>query len=473
MAPTASFTQTCTGLSCQFTNASTDSDGSIASRSWTFGDGAKSSTSNPAHSYASAGTYTVKLVVTDNDGASASFTRSVSVGTGNQPPTASFTQTCTGLSCQFTDESTDSDGSLPVHWWTFGDGDASGGLTPTHTYASAGTYEVKLVVQDNDGASASFTRSVTVGAGNVAPTASFTQTCTGLSCQFTNASTDSDGSIASRSWTFGDGAKSSTSNPAHSYASAGTYTVKLVVTDNDGASASFTRSVTVGTGNQPPTASFTQTCTGLSCQFTDESTDSDGSLPVHWWTFGDGDGSGGLTPTHTYASAGTYEVKLVVKDNDGASASFTRSVTVGAGNVAPTASFTQTCQGLSCQFTNASVDSDGSIASRSWTFGDGAKSSTSNPAHSYAAAGTYSVKVTVTDNDGASASFTRSVTVGTGNQPPTASFTQTCTGLSCQFTDESTDSDGSLPVHWWTFGDGDASGGLTPSTRTPRPAPTK
>ncbi len=143
-------------------------------------------------------------------------------------------------------------------WWTFGDGGAAPGRNPTHTYAAAGTYAVKLAVKDNDGATASFTKSVTVGGANAPPTASFTKTCTGLSCQFTDASSDSDGSIASRSWTFGDGGKSTARNPTHTYAAAGTYTVKLTVTDDDGATATVTKSVTVAeAGNAPPTASFT------------------------------------------------------------------------------------------------------------------------------------------------------------------------------------------------------------------------
>ena len=114
------------------------------------------------------------------------------------------------------------------------------------------------------------------------PRASFTTTCTGLSCSFTDASSDSDGNIASRSWTFGDGGTSAATNPTHGYPSAGTYTVKLTVTDDGGATASITKSVTVtaGSGNVPPTADFTATCTGLSCAFTDESSDSDGRIPV-------------------------------------------------------------------------------------------------------------------------------------------------------------------------------------------------
>ena len=86
------------------------------------------------------------------------------------------------------------------------------------------------------------------GPTNNAPNASFSESCTDLSCNFTDGSSDSDGTIVSRSWSFGDGSSSSAQNPSHSYASAGTYTVTLTVTDDDGATDSASSSVTVSEG---------------------------------------------------------------------------------------------------------------------------------------------------------------------------------------------------------------------------------
>ncbi len=86
------------------------------------------------------------------------------------------------------------------------------------------------------------------GPGNNPPTANFTSTASGLSVSFTDTSSDSDGTIASRSWNFGDGATSTATNPSKTYSAAGTYTVTLTVTDNGGASNTKTGSVTVSSG---------------------------------------------------------------------------------------------------------------------------------------------------------------------------------------------------------------------------------
>ena len=93
----------------------------------------------------------------------------------------------------------------------------------------------------------------------------------------------------------------------------------------------------------------------------------------------------------------------------------------GGGNVPPVANFSDSISNLVVNFTDSSTDSDGTIASRSWNFGDGATSTATNPSHTYSAAGTYSVSLTVTDNSGATNTKTQSVTVtaaggGGGNQ---------------------------------------------------------
>lgn len=93
-------------------------------------------------------------------------------------------------------------------------------------------------------------------AGNAPPTANFTFACVELSCNFTDGSSDSDGSVASRSWNFGDATSSTVTSPSHTYASGGTYAVTLTVIDNEGASGSVTKNVNVSTTGTPPAGSI-------------------------------------------------------------------------------------------------------------------------------------------------------------------------------------------------------------------------
>ncbi|GAB3345049.1 hypothetical protein GCM10027430_01210 [Lysobacter tyrosinilyticus] len=164
---------------------------------------------------------------------------------------------------------------------------------------------------------------------NVPPVANFSFITSGLTATFTDSSTDSDGTIASRSWNFGDGVTSPSTNPSHTYAAAGTYTVTLTVTDNAGATSTVTKTVSVsGTGNAPPTANFTVATNKLVATFTDASSDSDGTIASRNWNFGDGTSSAAVNPVHTYARAATYTVTLTVTDNGGATANTSKSVQV-------------------------------------------------------------------------------------------------------------------------------------------------
>ncbi len=259
VAPVANFTSVASGLTATFTDTSTDSDGTIVRRQWNYGDGVNSSTTNPAHTYAAPGIYTVTLTVTDNGGYSNTKTATVTVAAGsNVAPVANFTSTTSALTASFTDTSSDSDGSIASRSWNFGDSTSSTLTNPSKTYAAAGSYTVTLTVTDNGGLTNTKTATVTVSApANAAPTANFTFATSGLTANFTDSSTDSDGTIASRSWNFGDSTTSTATSPSKTYTAAGTYTVTLTVTDNGGATNTRTQSVTV-------TASTVQTYSNTS-----------------------------------------------------------------------------------------------------------------------------------------------------------------------------------------------------------------
>jgi PKD repeat protein len=154
---------------------------------------------------------------------------------------------------------------------------------------------------------------------NDPPVASFTYSCTDSSCDFVDTSTDDVG-VVTWAWYFGDGTSSPQQSPSHEFPAGGTYTVALVVTDGGQLADTAQHDLTVTDPpppppNQPPVASFNFSCVGLSCSFTDTSTD-DGGVVARFWDFGDGAWSDAANPSHTYADAGTFTVALLVEDAD-------------------------------------------------------------------------------------------------------------------------------------------------------------
>lgn len=244
-APTAAFSVTCTDLRCTFTDASGDADGTVTSRFWSFGDAGTSADVNPVHTYPAPGTYRVTLTATDEDGATGSSFRDVTM---NLPPRAAFSFVCSGLTCTMADDSIDVSGSIVSRSWTFGDGAVSVVQSPTHTYASAGTFSVTLTVVDDGGMSGTATRSISVTEPvGEPPQAAFVVTCNSLKCEFEDQSTDPDGIVTAWSWSFGDGTSSEVQNPEHTYdvASLTDMTVQLIVTDDDGATSVASKTFTV------------------------------------------------------------------------------------------------------------------------------------------------------------------------------------------------------------------------------------
>ncbi|ESP86882.1 PKD domain-containing protein [Candidatus Halobonum tyrrellensis] len=247
--------------------------------------------------------------------------------------------------------STDPDGDDLSYDWSVVD-DAGTGVTLSDGAAAAPTFTAPDVsaettltfeVSVSDGvASDTDTVTVTVTPVNAAPTVSLdgpSSAQAGDSVEFTAAASD-DGSVESYDWTFGDGdgADDAGSSVTHAFDSAGEYTVGVTVTDDEGATATATQTVSVSAAppeNEAPSASFTVSPdapeAGQSVSFdASASSDADGSVASYAWNFGDGDSATGATPAHTFDSAGEYTVELTVTDDDGGTATATRTVSVSA-----------------------------------------------------------------------------------------------------------------------------------------------
>ncbi len=310
---------------------------------------------------------------------------------------------------------------------------------------------------------------------NVLPTATYTATTSGLTASVdASASTDTDGTLAGWEWTFGDGGTGTGATTTHVYADSGTYPVVLTVTDDRGGKATSTQQVTVTAPppNQPPTAAFTAAATELTASFDGRSSvDTDGAVTAWAWDFGDESPVGtGATTSHTYAAGGTYTVSLTVTDDRGATTTVSNPVSVTAPppNTAPTAAFSSSAVDLTASFdASGSRDDDGTVVSYGWDFGDGTTGSGVRVSHAYATPGTYTVVLTVGDDDGAGTTVSEPVTVAAPPPPnvaPTAVIDGTPSQLTVAFTGAgSTDSDGTVVSWAWAFGDGKTGTGATVS----------
>jgi PKD repeat protein len=404
----------------------------------------------------------------------------------NQPPTASFSHTPASgpapLKVAFNaSASTDADGQVVSYSWNFGDGSSGSGVTVTHTYQSMNSYQATLTVTDNDGAHGTATGLVTVLATNRPPVARFTLAPASghapLKVSFSAAnSTDSDGTIVSYRWNFGDGYKGSGATTWHIYKSKSRRQATLTVTDNYGATGTVTRTVDVLKPNVLPVARFTLSPAAghakLKVSFNAaKSTDSDGRVVSYSWNFGDGYRGSGAIVEHTYKSKNRCKAILTVIDDDGGQDTAAEFVNVLAPNHPPVASFTLSPDTgytpLKVSFNaNHSNDSDGRIVSYKWDFGDGKTASGRSVTHLFSEKKRFQVILTATDDDGATDTAAGYVRVL--NHAPTAKISYMPVSglypLSVSFTaDGSSDMDGRIASYQWDFGDGAKGTGISPS----------
>ena len=341
-------------------SASADSDGVIVGYQWDLdGNGTIDATGvTTSYVYSTPATYQVQLTVTDDDGATGSQTRAVSVvATANQSPNASFSaspnpaQPNQWISFDGS-ASSDPDGTIVSYAWTFGDGDTATGSTSFNSYTTAGTYTAQLVVTDDDGATGVASQQIVVQAA-AAPDLTVTSLTfapsnptIGQSVTFA-FTVQNIGTASAGSFRLGlQGSSSSNATYVSSLSAGASRTLSLAlplasssetftVTADDLGQVSEsnetnnTRSVVV-TGSTPaPVAEAGGPYTGTAGQpISFNGSASTGSITSYVWTFGDGGSASGATPTHTYTSAGSYTAVLTVMGPGGQS-SDSAFVTVG------------------------------------------------------------------------------------------------------------------------------------------------
>ncbi|MBG0737867.1 PKD domain-containing protein [Paeniglutamicibacter antarcticus] len=353
-------------------------------------------------------------------------------------PVASFTTTSNALSASYNASGSTGAGGVAEYSWTFGDGSSGTGVSPSHTYAAAGTYSVTLTVTDSHGATASKTGSVTVAAVASGPGEDtvVVPAKSAWSWRFDSKAPDAawkNPGYDASGWKSGAGVLG--------YGSAGLgtnidvsgtpgtrplagYFIRKFAVDNasavtklslrtvaDDGVVVFVNGTEVGRSNMPAgpvtfntyASSTTNTATAAANPVVID-------VPVSLL----------VTGTNTIAA----EIHLNYHGTANVSFDLTATATTSGGgggpvtNKSPVAKFTSSVSGLAASVDgSASSDPDGSLASYAWDYGDQTKGTGTTAAHTYAAAGTYSVTLTVTDNQGATGVMSAPVTVAAPTGP--------------------------------------------------------
>lgn len=467
---------------------STDPKGGPLAYRWDFGDGATAEGPLVRHDYSGPGRFKARLEVLGSssrigDGAAAEVDVDVPVQPEARleaPLSASV-----GADVAF-DGSASVAGRLPIRHmtWHFNDGDTLVGTHVGRRFDRPGRYLASLTVDDGSGqpcGADTAEASIVVNTPPVAVLGPARRVSVDETIDFdARQSFDPDGRITAYQWDFGDGTRSDAAQPAHAYSRPGTYTVRLTVADDAGlpnSTASETATVIV---NAPPLSvagADKSAAIGEPLVFDgSRSNDPDGRVLTWDWDFGNGDTGTGPKTTYAFTRAGTYTVRLTVRDDSGtgsATGESTLSVRVNDPPVALAGPDQLVTASVVAFDGTGSFDRDDAIAQYVWDFGDGSTGTGPRPTHLYQATGRYQVRLTVTDRSGTKLSSSTDGMTVTVNARPVADPGPDRTvapGEKVVFDgSRSVDPDGDITDYRWDFRDGSTGRGRIASHSFARP----
>ncbi|MFC2101177.1 PKD domain-containing protein, partial [Bacteroidota bacterium] len=429
-------------------SGSSDSDGTIASYSWSENGSQIASGVNPTVSL-SVGTHNIELTVTDNNNATATDDVEIIVNPGNSPPTADAgsDQTVTDADNRGGENVTldgsgsfDTDGTITSYVWTENGSQVATGISPTIIF-TVGTHNITLTVTDDDAATSTDDVIITVEPPNSPPVANagtdqiVSDSDNSGSENVTldgSGSSDTDGTITSYVWSENSSQIASGVNPTVSL-SVGTHNIDLTVTDDDNATNTDAVTITV---NEPPVAEA-----GLNQTVTDSdnsgaetitldgtgSYDNDGTISSYVWNENGSQIASGVAPNVSF-NVGTHTIELLVTDNNGATGTDNVIITIDPSNFPPTAdagadqTITDTDNSGSESVTldgSGSSDTDGTITSYAWSENGSQIATGISPSVSFTV-GTHNVILTVTDDDTDTDTDEVIITIEVPNTPPIA-----------------------------------------------------
>jgi PKD repeat protein len=385
----------CSQQSTGFFNKST---GSIQSYAWDFDDGSFSSQSDPTHTYSDFGSYSVTLSATDEAGCNNSRTKLIDI---HSIPAVDFSVeappfSCVNTSTPFNNITVNRDAREITSWmWHFNDSTTQTERDGHHMFTVAGVYTVSLSATTADGCQAKGEKEVTI---HESPATDFTHTpaCDDVPVLFTGPS---DNDIASWYWEIGS-SYYTTSSPTHTFKTAGDYPLYLQVTGANGCTSAISRSVHVPVPLSPD-FSLMKNCPDHEAVFSDMTTGID-SIMLREWYFDSGERFTGSPLTYTFQKTGTETITFKVTGQSGCAYQVSKAIEVVPSPVADfTADPAVGAYPHEVTFTNTSLNATSYL----WSFSDGAVSNELSPVYTFQQVGSYSAKLTASNEQQCQDSF--------------------------------------------------------------------
>jgi PKD repeat protein len=311
-------------LTVTATGSCTDPENDITTTVLDWGDGTTTTTTSGTHTYQTDGKFNVQLTATDVVGNTGTASQTVDVKK-NRPPKCTLnvvpSSGPTPLTVNATGNCTDPDNNLVSTVLDWGDGTTTTNPSGTHTYTAVGTFTVLLTGTDAGGLTGTASQSITVST-NLPPTCTLSVAPTSgvapLPVTATGSCTDPENDIKSTVLDWGDSTTTPAASGTHTYTASGTFQVTVTATDSAGGKGTAHQTVTIfgagtcslqvtpASGQVPLTVSATATCD-----------DPGKTIASTFISFGDGFYQGGLTATHTFMTAGTFNVSVTSVDHSG------------------------------------------------------------------------------------------------------------------------------------------------------------
>ncbi|MBL7870849.1 MAG: PKD domain-containing protein [Cyclobacteriaceae bacterium] len=391
---------------------------------------------SPQLSFATAGTKAITLRAFKNGGEYAERSKSILI-TNSQAPIIdiSFNTMCVDVATTFSVNTLD---AIQTYNWDFGDLSNSTQTNPSHQYAHANQYEVKLLVTATNGCNNSTSKALSI---YNKPLSSFNvpsgQVCTNNEFTFVNTTSDLFDGNLSYQWKVEGLPVSTTRDLKYTFQSGGDKSIALQVSIPG---CSDERAQMISNIQVGPTVEFSAVgqCQDEVVSFTNSSF---GDITGYQWSFGDGQTSTELNPVYSYSDKGNYQVSLITTSSNGCSSQLIKPITIYSK---PQTNFSIdlppfSCAGSPSQFNDQTPSlTDSNITTWLWNFGDlnNGSSTQKNPTYTYVLAGDYQVSLSATTNFGCATSTQKQVTIST---PPSVNFSNgiACLNQGTQFADAS------------------------------------